>query len=1308
MTAEVDAFESESAKLAVAEEQQCNLDLANVNGVVHGIPKDDADGSYVFVTGTDVKDDHLAADLDLSTQLNDENGEALQSQHFENNGCLGLDCETGATEDDNRINAETKAAEHLDETPVLKASGCECEPLPQHSDSKVEIEVGEAIHGLQAHEREESEISINNNFQTLPSQAETKSNSVIDANEHEESNISIPVDDNFFSSVTSQDKDKSSVPGDCGDDMEQDSRTAPCLELEADIKLTTTIDNGSVSGDIGDKIKRPTVLEIEVENVTSCPANDARSEAETCHDSIEGEEKVNNDALDIEPGVSNGVVTDGAAIQLISDSRTDVGRHLDTSVDKNGGSPASVSVDFKSESAAEKACALNGTSIPDEDAIVSESKDLHSLVVPAVDCGSDFVHVESDVKPTCQEEAGSIDEIHGDEASIPSPEVNLEGQHVGRHIDTSVDVDDGGSSVSLVVDFKPDSDVENKFASDDRNMSDDDGIVSEARDLHNPAVESGSDFVRVESGDKPTCQEAESVDGIHGDEATTSSPEDNLEGQNVARHIDTSVDKNGGSPASLSADFNPESEIEIENTYTLDSKNMSDDDAIATESRDLHNSPEDSGSDFVPVEGDVKPTCQDAESCEGIHEDEALTSSHKHNLGGLNVGQHLDSSVDNDRGSPESALDNRNMSVDDGVVSESRDLNSPHEDVEIALDSNLEFAHAESDVKQTCQEAESIDGIPRGEVSISSPENNLEGLDAGVEVMKRPFYFLIRIPRYDDENLREQIKLAQLDVEDKTKSRDAIRAKIQIKRATCKQYDGDVQSALTEERAARELFKSKRHEMDSVQFMINKVKNAISVEDIDGRIRNMEHMIEHETLPLREEKQLIREIKQLKQLREQLSSSIGKQEEIRQALDQKDQIEERLKVLRKDFDLLKDKLHKAEAVTEAARKILNDENVELKELQSHFKAADGIRQEAYIHLQNLKKQQYEKNKYFWRYKDDAKAASTLASSGDKEQLQQLCIDQVGRMMEIWNKDDDFRKEYVRYNTRSTLRRLRTLDGRSLGPDEEPPVMSHMVNDRLKKNNSVAPISTLEQEKQVAPVKAEIPDKPEAKVEGGENKKAKTKNPAKHASSGNGLTTISGLVEVEEEGEEEKKLIKEEEELARKAEELRKEEAAAKLKEQRRLEEKAKAKEALERKKRIAEKTQARAAIKAQKEAEEKQKEREKRAMKKERKKANAVEAANGVGDEGDSALAPSFNGTPKEEESETKEKPKTASKRPQKASQFTKQARANSIPLPLRNRTKRRMQPWMWVVVAVLAVFALFLVGNSNFSFEFWLHWLGF
>jgi uncharacterized coiled-coil DUF342 family protein len=63
------------------------------------------------------------------------------------------------------------------------------------------------------------------------------------------------------------------------------------------------------------------------------------------------------------------------------------------------------------------------------------------------------------------------------------------------------------------------------------------------------------------------------------------------------------------------------------------------------------------------------------------------------------------------------------------------------------------------------------------------------------------------------------------------------------------------------------------------------------------QIRNMEHAIQHETLPLKEEKQLLHEIRQLKQHREQLSSNTGRQDDVQQALDQKDQIEEHMKVL---------------------------------------------------------------------------------------------------------------------------------------------------------------------------------------------------------------------------------------------------------------------------------------------------------------------------------------------------------------------------------------------------------------------------
>ncbi|KAF4347493.1 hypothetical protein F8388_010221 [Cannabis sativa] len=661
-----------------------------------------------------------------------------------------------------------------------------------------------------------------------------------------------------------------------------------------------------------------------------------------------------------------------------------------------------------------------------------------------------------------------------------------------------------------------------------------------------------------------------------------------------------------------------------------------------------------------------------------------------------------------------SAVSERDMSGVDVAVLEGKDSES-------GVDSNHIPEHVGNDVESTCEEVASIDRNQKDEASTSLPEDSSEGQNVEVEVVKKPFYYMIRVPRFDDGDLREQINDAQLQVEERTKSRDSFRAHIQTKRAALKDYSDKVQALLKEERAARDLFKSKRQEMDSAVSEINKVKNALSVGDIDGRIRSMEHMIEHETLPLKEEKQYIREIKQLKQHREQLSSSMGTQDEIKQTLDQKDKIEERLKVLRKELDLLRDKLNKAEEATQIAKKSFKDENEKLNSILSQYRAADDVRQDAYAHLQSLRKQQYEKNKNFWRYKDDAKVALNLSLNGDKEQLQRLCLDQVERTMELWNNNDAFRREYIKWNTRSTIRRLRTLDGRALGPDEEPPVMPEIVNNRVNKDNHVK-VASVPDVKQDFPVKVEKPDhKSVAKVVEREDRTAKTKAAAKSAiSSGISPVTISDETK---EKEKEKEKVKEEElrrskeeeelarkadELARKAEELRKEEAAAKLKQLRKLEEKAKAKEAMDRKKKMAEKARVRAEIRAQKEAEEKEKERERRAKKKERKKANETDVTNE--EEVDSAPTSSSEvaaATPIE--SETKERSTTtAVKRPQKGSQFVKQSRAKSMPLPLRNRGKRKMQPWMWgALTLVVVVLALFLVGVGGFSYKSCLQWLG-
>ncbi|CAL0308407.1 unnamed protein product [Lupinus luteus] len=596
----------------------------------------------------------------------------------------------------------------------------------------------------------------------------------------------------------------------------------------------------------------------------------------------------------------------------------------------------------------------------------------------------------------------------------------------------------------------------------------------------------------------------------------------------------------------------------------------------------------------------------------------------------------------------------------------------------------------------------------------STAADSFDGQNVGSEVVKRPFYYLIRLPRYDDdENIQEQINDALKQVEEKTELRGKIRAEINSRKDICNECLQEFRAAKLAERTARDLLKSKRQEMDSVKSTMNRLNNAISVGDIDNKIRNMEHRIQHETLPLNEEKQLIRQIKQLKQSRGELSCIIEKQDQSQKSTDRNDSIEEHIKhseLLKKEFDLLKNNLQKAETTTDAAKKKYDDEWNKLSELQGRFNVADKIRQDGYTKLRALKSQLHEKKKYFWEYKGAVAKGQELAAEGKKEELQCFCIDQVERIMELWNKNDEFRKDYIRCNTRSILRRLQTLDGRALGPDEQPPLIPNAFNtDRASKNNSQIMQSTPEQEKKSTLTEsADIKVEPVPKVVAQKTEKSQTskaKKPAKPAPLEKSLVAVPRWGDEPEDTIEEPARTKEEEELILKAEKARKEEEAEKLKEKRRQEEIEKAKEAMERKKRNAEKAQQRAAAKAQKEAEQKEKEREKRARKKEKRKAATTENTENTEQE----PAPTSEIlTRSTEEIDQSEKPAEVTKRPKKPSQFTKQIKSKSIPLPLRNRGKRRIQPWMWwALITILIVVALFYIGN-NMSLRSWLQGSGF
>ncbi|KAL8058885.1 hypothetical protein ABFX02_03G051000 [Erythranthe guttata] len=620
-------------------------------------------------------------------------------------------------------------------------------------------------------------------------------------------------------------------------------------------------------------------------------------------------------------------------------------------------------------------------------------------------------------------------------------------------------------------------------------------------------------------------------------------------------------------------------------------------------------------------------------------------------------------------------------------------------DVEDMVD-QLDGAVGNSNDNLSLQENEESENSSSNNISVASISgSSIDGEAAIIKTKPKPFNFLVRVPRFDDENLREQIRLAKLHVDEKTKLREAVQVQIQEKRANAQIHGIDYEYAKGEARSARKLVRSKRVEIDSLQAVINKAKNALSIEDIDSQMYNMERMIQHETLPLKEEKQLIREIKQLKQIREQLSSNIGSQDEINQALEQREEVEERLKILRKELDVLKGRVLKAEAVATEAEKKYDDENKKVRELQTQFRAANDVRQEAYAQWQDLRKELSEKTKHFFKYKDSAALANNYAFTRDREALYRLCFNNVENFMELWNTSEEFRTDYVKFNARSYVRRFGTLDGRALGPDEEPPILPSYVNDSVKMVptpvkvdvlTSQTPTLELKQEPTVENVTSEV--KTVKKMTELKNQEVTNKGLAIHIHS-NGLDTVS-VKEIAVEVQEEPKKSKEEIESIRKVEERRNEEVEAKLKEEQRLEALAKANEARERKKRQAEKLQMRAELKTQKEAELKEKEREKRQRKKERKKA--------ASDVNDIDTAPSSEtasvisvDTEAKDTTTTTTSSSAVPKKAQKSWLFAKQSKAKSVvPPALRNRNKKRLQQWMWVGVTSLVILLLFWLGN--------------
>ncbi|KAJ7568101.1 hypothetical protein O6H91_01G018500 [Diphasiastrum complanatum] len=478
-------------------------------------------------------------------------------------------------------------------------------------------------------------------------------------------------------------------------------------------------------------------------------------------------------------------------------------------------------------------------------------------------------------------------------------------------------------------------------------------------------------------------------------------------------------------------------------------------------------------------------------------------------------------------------------------------------------------------------------------------------------------FYMVRIPKPTDTKGKTEIKMAELYLKEMTETRDYITAALQMKRASRHEVIERLKAAREKDRTIREAIREKRKETDPLHAALNKIREAgrvarergqdlcVSEKELDDRIASLEGRIAHDTISLQEEKLLVREIRQLNASRDQVCANALLHAEVQETLGQKDEIQARLKPLLAEVDLLRKDQQVAASKIAVIEEECNVLDEAISQLQKQREAANNTRQDAFISLQMLYKTENSRNDSFYQNRREIQLAKLYASQNNKAAVEEICDAQMERVLGLWTSDPDFRAEYVKYNERSTLKRLETLDGRALGPDEEPPLLISMndpVNslpdnrvmsvpsEKTQLANVDIPTEKVKVQQPVVDVKApqtvalsvngKLPTKRAADLEPAQALRPFDANDLQAVP----VPNLQGITEDDE----------------------AKEVQAAHLKEQRRQQEMAKAKEAEERKKRQAEKAQAKALARAQKEAERREKEKEKRARKK------AASAAVGV------------------------------------------------------------------------------------------------
>ncbi|GMJ05250.1 proton pump interactor 1 [Hibiscus trionum] len=420
------------------------------------------------------------------------------------------------------------------------------------------------------------------------------------------------------------------------------------------------------------------------------------------------------------------------------------------------------------------------------------------------------------------------------------------------------------------------------------------------------------------------------------------------------------------------------------------------------------------------------------------------------------------------------------------------------------------------------------------------------------------FYFA-RYRLYDDPEMKAKIDQADKELQKWNRTRFKITDELKAIRADRAELLSQVRALNVDFDQFKEILGEKRKEIEPLQQALGKLRTnnyafgglCSSEEELNSVIHCLQYRIQHESIPLAEEKHLLREIKRLEGTRETVVANAAMRAQIQDSMGQKEAIQDQVKLMGVDLNGVRKEQHAVQSKKKLIKDKLNVTEKRIDILQEELKDVTEKRDKAYETIQELRKQRDEENAYFFQSRSLLNKAKIVAAKKDIKALEELAAVEAEKFMALWNGDKAFRDDYEKRILMSLDGRQLSRDGRIRNPDEKPlvtpDVLVPLQTETILRPNSRQP-------------KEEAKSSPKKRVQkDAETKVMDSKSPPENV------------------------VAEKDTSASTKAD-------SAKLKEKKREEEIAKAKQALERKKKMAEKAAAKAAIRAQKEAEKKLKE----------------------------------------------------------------------------------------------------------------------